>query len=132
MNKLNKKLLETELSICCMSFEDAVVYTKDLFPLLLGRFSDVEITEEFYCCNGLEHRCWVEPHYDGNWGMTLLDVRSAVLSMCHKFSKYLYNTNKYGNRLYVVEKEGKVRVFVYLRDITGRDYTFDFYNTEEM
>lgn len=128
MNKLNKKLLETELSICGMSFEDVDIYTKDLFPLLLSRFSDVEITEEFYCCKGLEQSCWIEPHYDGNWGMTLSGVRKKVLLMCHKFSKYLYNTNRYGNRLYVVEKEGKVRVFVYLRDITGRDYTFDFYN----
>ena len=132
MNKLNKKLLETELSICGMSFEDVSIYTKDLFPLLLSRFSDVEITEEFYCCNGLEQSCWIELYYDGNWGRTLLDVRNEVLSIYRSFAKYLYNINKYGNRLYVVEKENKVRVFVYLRDVIGKDYTFDFYNIEEM
>lgn len=128
MNKLNKELLLVKLESLGMSSENFVNYGSKIFFKLLNKYNTVDIVEEFYCCNGLERSCWVEPHSEGINGSSVKQVKKKALQISKEYSKYLYKNKKYGDRFFVLDKENSSEMFVYLRDIVGRDFTFSFYN----
>lgn len=128
MNKLNKELLLVKLGSLGMSSENFINYGSKIFFKLLNKYSTVDIVEEFYCCNGLECSCWVEPHSEGINGSSVKQVKKKALQISKEYSKYLYKNKKYGDRVFVLDKENSSEMFIYLRDIVGRDFTFSFYN----
>ena len=128
MNKLNKELLLVKLENLGMNLENFVDYNSKIFFRLLNKYDAVDIVEEFYCCNGLERSCWVEPHSEGINGSSIKQVKKKALRISKECSKYLYENKKYGNRVFVLNEEDNSEMFIYLRDIIGRDFIFSFYN----
>lgn len=126
---VNDKLLEKELEWYKNKNIDMkpVKYTKDIFKDLFEKYNNYGMTEHSYCCNGLERSCWVEVVEEGNWNLTLNQVKSDILRNIKESKKYLYNGKKYGrNRLYIGEKDGVCYVYIYLRDKLWTDYSIWF------
>ena len=129
MNRTNKELLRNTLEELDMSLECAVRYDKNILSRLCKKYVLYEVGRKYYCCLGLEKSCWGNVYSLGQNGFTdkiLCDASNKILK---RHSEYLYNTSKYGNRIYVKECEDKYcRVFVYLRDLVGSDFEFVFSN----
>lgn len=126
---INKKLLNKALELYKEKNIDMkpVKYTKEIFQDLFNKYNNYGMYEYLYCCNGLEQNCWVEVIEEGNWDLTLEEVKKDILRTIKKCKKYLYNRKRYGkDRLYVGEKEGKHYIYIYLRDIYSTDYAIWF------
>lgn len=105
-----------------------IKYTKELFKNLFDNNKDYGMFEYLYCCYGLEQSCWVEVVEEGNWDLTLEQVKIDILKNIKKNRKYLYNEKKYGkNRLYIGEKDSLCYVYIYLRDQISVDYLIWFF-----
>lgn len=126
---VNDNLLEEELWWYKNKNVDMkpVKYTKDIFKGLFEKYNNYGMCERSYCCYGLERCCWVEVVEEGNWNLTLEQVKSNILRNIKECKKYLYNGKKYGsNRLYIGEKDGVCYVYIYLRDKLLTDYSIWF------
>ena len=124
MNKINKDLCVATLEYLDMSLEYEVKYNKNIVSRLYEQYNSVEIGEKFYCCCGIEKSCWCD-YYGTKGGLSKDVVYNIMRHQLKRHSKYLYNTSKYGNRVYIKEIEDKYcRVFVYLRDLVGSDFEF--------
>lgn len=126
---VNDKLLEKELEWYKNKNIDMkpVKYTKDIFKDLFEKYNNYVMTEYSYCCYGLETCCWAEVVEEGNWDLTLEQIKSDILINIKECKKYLYNGKKYGNnRLYIGEKGGACYVYIYLRDKLWTDYSIWF------
>lgn len=126
---VNDKLLEKELEWYKDRDVDmkSVKYTKDIFKDLFKKYNKYGMTEHSYCCYGLERCCWSEVVEEGNWDLTLEQVKSDILRNIKESKKYLYNGKKYGrNRLYIGGKDGVCYVYIYLRDKLWTDYSIWF------
>lgn len=126
---VNKKLLNEELK--CYYDENIqmtpIKYNKNLFEKIFNEYNEFGMIESSFCCHGLERCCWKEVVENGNWNLTLENVKHNILKNIKECKKYLYNGRKYGkNRLYIGEKEGCIYVYIYLRDILKVDYDIWF------
>jgi hypothetical protein len=129
MNKINKDLLKNALKELGMNLECAVKYDKNTLFRLSEKYTLCEIGERFYCCFGIEKSCWGDSYSLGQNGLTHEVLCKISESRLKKFSKYLYNSGKYGNRIYLREHEDKYCImFLYLRDVVGSDFEFLFSN----
>lgn len=128
---VNNKLIEKELKWYKDRDIDMkpIKYTKNIFKNIFNKYNDYGMCEHSYCCHGLEHSCWAEVVEEGNWDLTLEEVKRNILINIKECKKYLYNGRKYGrNRLYIGEKDGVVYVYIYLRDKVWTDYSIWFDN----
>lgn len=132
---VNNRLLKKELErydVRDSSKLKPVKYNKDLFNRLFEKYDDFGMVENSYCCYGLETCCWQEIVEWGVWDLELKDVKELILRDIKHAKKYLYNGRKYGhNRLHMYEDNEKCHIYIYLRDITGCDYSIWFENTSE-
>lgn len=107
-------------------------YSKDIFPKLFDKFNDFCMGKYSYCCYGLETSCWTEVVEEGNWDLTLEQVKSNILENVKHAKKYLYNGRKYGgNRLHMYEDNDCAYVYIYLRDEIGEDYCIWFQSIDK-
>jgi hypothetical protein len=88
------------------------------------------MTENSFCCRGLDDCCWQEIIADGIWDFTLKDVEVHIKSILKHIKKYLYNQNKYDKRFYKFENEDGCIIYIYLRDILEVDYVIWFANED--
>lgn len=126
---VNKKLLNKSLERYKEKNIDMkpVKYTKEIFQDLFNKYNNYGMYEYLYCCNGLEQHCWVEVIEEGNWGLTLEEVKKDILRNIKECKKYLYNIKRYGkDRLYVGKKDGVYYIYIYLRDKMNADYSIWF------
>lgn len=123
--KSNKQLLQKELD----NYKENLVFTKynkDLFPRLFKKFKNCGMVENSYCCYGKEFCCWQEVIEEGVWNATLGMVKHNILNDIHYIKKYLYNTRKYGKRLYKYEDDNYCQIYIYTRDLIKIDYAIWF------
>lgn len=99
-----------------------VKYNKDIFPNLFNKYNNYGMCENYYCCHGLEHSCWVEVVEEGNWNLTLEKIKRNILRNIKEDKKYLYKDK----RVYIGEKDDVCYVYIYLRDKSGVDYSIWF------
>lgn len=88
------------------------------------------MTENSYCCYGLETCCWQELVEEGIWDLSLEQVKKNIIYNIRHARKYLYNTKKYGKRFYIYEDEEVCLIYIYLRDMKKEDYAIWFSNEE--
>lgn len=74
-------------------------------------------SERILFCN------WQEPYFKGNWGMTQLKVDRIAKNTLKEFKRY----NNQKDRVYISIKKDEIRIFLYSRDIVGKDVWFIFY-----
>lgn len=132
---VNQRLLDNELEFYKKQkiSMKTIKYTKDLFPKLFEKYNYYGMTEDSYCCRGLEHCCWQELVEEGVWDYTLEEVKSNILRNIKNAKKYLYNGRKYGgNRLYICDNKDGCYVYIYLRDIIKEDYQIWFSKDENL
>lgn len=129
---VNNRLLNEELKNFDVKMKvkmKSIKYNKDLFPNLFKKFNEFGMVEFSFCCYGLEQSCWAEVVEEGNWNLTLEEVKHQILINLKECKKFLYNGRKYGaNRLYIGEKDGVCYIYIYLRDILSMDYSIWFAN----
>ena len=126
---INKELLQKELSW----YEDvrnakliSKPFSLKLIDKLFDKFHKFGMTEEYYCCMGQSQHCWMELVEEGNWDMSLDDVKGQILSNMIRIRKYLYNTSKYGKRFFIHETLNRCYIFIYTRDKVRVDYSIWF------
>ena len=135
---VNKKLLDKQLSSFSYNREDIkkINYNKSIENMIINLFdeyNDYIMEKQYYCCNGLTRYCWIEIIEEGNWNMTLEQVKIDISYAVKKSRKYLYNSKRYGtNRVHMYKDNDECYIFIYLRDIIGVDYNIWFEKIENI
>lgn len=97
----------------------AVDFSLDTLNELLAKYNNhCTFAEHFYCCNGLENRCWTEIYFVGNWNMTQDQI---VSDLRRSIGNILPNISGQG-RVYIDERTTYTNLFVFARDLKGWDY----------
>jgi hypothetical protein len=130
MSNINNKILLNKTLEWYKENLVPVRFSKKLFDRLFEKFPYYSMTETMYCCHGLEQLCWQEVYEEGNWNLTLQDVKDDIQRYVNRVSKYLYNYKKNGCRFYMYEDQQKCRIFIYTRDKVKSDYHIEFYSKE--
>jgi hypothetical protein len=104
--------------------------SKDFFkifiPNLFKEYKWYTMTENSYCCYGEEHCCWQELIEEGNWDLTLKDVRMAIIESIKDSKKHLYH----GGRLFMYKDADKCYLYIYCRDKIKTDFHIWFYKED--
>lgn len=85
---------------------------------LLDTSEEYQMTEDYYCCYGLEQCCWQELIEEGVWKLTKDDVLNCIIEAIDKGIQ----NNHDGDRCYFLEGDTYFRFYIYLRDLFGLDY----------
>jgi len=130
--RLNKKYIDIRLNERLtrgIKFK-AAKFSKKFIKCLFDKYTNYNMSEYHYCCGGLHHNCWIDDYEEGLWELTLDEVKDIIKSTIDYCGKYLYDTNKFGNRFYYYHDETKnvIHLYIFTRDIVKKDYYIIFNN----
>lgn len=91
---------------------------KEGIQKLLNNSEEYSMTEDYYCCFGLEQCCWQDLVEEGVWNLTKDEVQQEIMDAIDKGIK----NNIDGDRCYFMENDTCLRVYIYLRDLFEVDY----------
>ena len=121
MNRYDKLRIKDEIKDTNMK---PLKYSKSKIKELFERYSNITYTQIGYCCKGLNQCCYCDEFVSYDYEMDF--GRVNAIKELNSFSKYLYNTNKYGKRIFIDCED--MNIFVYARDILGYDFYVGFWN----
>ncbi|MGL6174853.1 MAG: hypothetical protein ACRC1P_09650 [Cellulosilyticaceae bacterium] len=124
LNKANLERLHTEIKD--YPGMKPVRFTRKMIDDLIEKYPYHSMTENKYCCRGLDQCCWQELYEEGIWFYSEEQVISSTKRTVTGVKNYLYT---YG-RVWMLESDGNVEIFIYTRDVAGRDYWICMSDTE--
>lgn len=125
---INQNLLNKELEfyqnkgLKLQPTQFSLKFIDDLFE----KFNNYGMYEHWYCCYGEKQSCWTEILEEGNWDLTLEDIKFDIKSNIKHVKKYLYNHRKYGSRFYCYKGDDCCHIYIYSRDKVNADYALWF------
>lgn len=78
---------------------------------------------EDYKSRKIEFNNWIEPYFNGNWGMSQTTVDRIARSHLESTKKCSVSCN---GRLFITEKEDTILIYYYCRDFAELDYWWIF------
>ncbi len=110
-------------------------YSVGYLKELAEKYEMREFLELSYCCHGEDNNCWMEVEgLDYGWLWIDKDPETMperlfnhALNILKSYRKHLYN-----RKMYVIESDDYVMIFVYLRDINSNDYVLTFGKKSEI
>ena len=111
---IRKDLLEKELEWNGIKLKPKK-FNRDEVYNLFKKYKYYGMTESSYCCRGEENCCWQELVEEGNWSLTLEDVKNSIWSNIKYFKHYIRN-RKDGDRFYMYKDKSVCLVYIYARD----------------
>ena len=104
-------------------------YSVQYLKHLAATYEMREFLEYSYCCRGEDHNCWIEVEgIDHGWlwlDKDPKDMPKLLFDMALNTLKTYRNT-LYKRKMFVVENEDKISIYVFLRDVCTRDYILTF------
>lgn len=86
-------------------------------------YQRVKAAYEKYQTRQIEFCNWQEPYFEGNWDMTQECVDRIAIQTLKRVRKVPVSKQE---RLYMMEQDGYIHIYVYLRDYEKVDYWFIF------
>lgn len=109
-------------------------YSVGYLKSLAEQYEMREFLEYDYCCRGEDHNCWIEVEgIDYGWLWLDKDPKEMPELLFNHALNILKTHRKelYQRKIFVVENEDKISIFVFLRDICRSDYILTFAKNPE-
>ncbi len=90
---------------------------------LLDAYIKVKQIYRDYENKRIEFCSWQEPYFDGNWGMSQMEVDNTAKNTLKHIKRKSISKK---DRLYFAKDEEQIRIYCYSRDYSYRDYWFIF------
>lgn len=103
----------------------SINYLKDL----ANKYEMREFLEYDYCCRGEDHNCWVEVEgIDYGWLWLEKNPKEMPKILFNHATNILKHYRKilYRRKMFIVENDNRITIFIFLRDKNKSDYVLTF------